>query len=54
MVARLFFCEKKNGFLSHSGHKIAAAIVSDFWRGGFGCDGGGGGYGFTILMVEAV
>ena len=36
-----FFCDKNTGFLINSGHKIAAAIVSDFWRGGFRCDGGG-------------
>ena len=32
----------KNGFLSHSFHKTAAAIVSDFGRGGLGCDVEGG------------
>ena len=30
------------------------AIVSDFGKGGFGCDGGGGGDGVTILKMEAV
>ena len=25
---------------SYSGHKIAVAIVLDFGKGGFGCDGG--------------
>ena len=35
-----FFSEIKTGFLSHSGHKTAAAIVSDCGRGNFGCIGG--------------
>ena len=37
-----FFSEKNTDFLSHSGHKTAAAIVSDFGRGGFGCGRGNG------------
>ena len=36
-----FFSEKKTGFLSLSGHKTAVAIVSDFVKGGLGCNGGG-------------
>ena len=33
--------KKKTGFLRQCGHKTTATIVSDFWRGGFGCGGGG-------------
>ena len=37
------FCSKKNtGVLINSGYKTAAAVVSDFGKGGFCCDGGGG------------
>ena len=43
-----FFSEKNTGFLSHSGHKTAAAVASDFGRQ-VGC-----GHGITMLMVEAV
>ena len=43
------FSEKKPGFLSHSGHKTAAAIVLDFGRGGFGC---GRGDGDTALRLK--
>ena len=35
-----FFREKNTDFLSHSGHKTAAAIVSDFGWDGFCCGGG--------------
>ena len=45
---------KNTGFLSHGGHKTAAAFVSDFGLDGFGCGGGGCGHGITMLMVEAV
>ena len=34
------FSEKNTGFLINSGHKAAAAIVSDFVRGGFRYGGG--------------
>ena len=34
-----FLARKKTGFLSHSGHKIAAAFVSGFGWGGLGCGG---------------
>ena len=40
-VSEDVFLARKNRFLCHSCHKIAAAIVSDFGRGGFGCGGGG-------------
>ena len=37
-VSEADFCfVKKNRFLRHSGHKTAAAFVSDFVWGGFGC-----------------
>ena len=36
----IFSSEKNTGFLINSVHKTAAAIVSDFGRGGFRCDGG--------------
>ena len=49
-----FLARKNNGFLINSGHKTAAAIVSDFGRGGFRCGGGGCGYGVTMLTMEAV
>ena len=48
------FSEEKNGFSSHSGHKTAAAFVSDFGWGGLGCGGGGCGHGIMIIIVEAV
>ena len=41
LVGEAIFLARKYGFLSHSDHKTAAAIVSDFGRGGFGCGGGG-------------
>ena len=34
-----FFCEEKTGFWSYRGHKTAAAILLDFGKGGFGCNG---------------
>ena len=46
--ANLFFV-KKNRFSRLSGHKTAAAIVSDFGLGGLGC-----GHGITMLIMEAV
>ena len=36
----IFFAREKNGFWNYSGHKTAAAIVSDLGRGGFGCERG--------------
>ena len=48
------FPSVNTGFSSHSGHKTAAAILSDFGRGGFGYGGGGCGDGITMLTVEAV
>ena len=33
------FLRGKTGFCSYSGHKTAAAIVLDFGKGGFGCNG---------------
>ena len=45
---------RKNGFWSCSGHKTAAASVSGFWKGGFGCVRGGFGYGVTMLTIQAV
>ena len=38
-----FFFVKNTGFLSHSGHKTAAAFVSDLGLGGFGCGVGDAG-----------
>ena len=35
----IFVCEK-TGFSIHSGHKVAAAFVSDFGWGSFGCGRG--------------
>ena len=37
----ILFFVKNTEFLRHSGHKTAAAFVSDFGLGGFGCGGGG-------------
>ena len=34
------FSDKNTGFSIFSGHKTASAIVSDFGRGGFHCNGG--------------
>ena len=36
-----FFSEKNTGVSIDSGHKTAAAIVSDLGRGRFRCGGGG-------------
>ena len=37
----VIFFAKRNGFWGYSGHKTAAAIVSDFGKGIFGCGRGG-------------
>ena len=39
LVGAARFFNEKNGFWSYSSHKTAAVIVSDFEKGGFGCDG---------------
>ena len=48
----IFLAIKNTGFLINSGHKIAAAIVSDLGGAAFVAVGGGCSYGIIILTME--
>ena len=40
LVSKDNILARKTGFLSYSGHKTAAVVVSDFGNDSFGCDEG--------------